>query len=222
MCCKMKVLTLNAHSIKDAAYEERLQKVVGFLAKEQPDVTAFQEANQLAGIDDNFAMQVAEGLRQNGISCSWVWLPVKRGYGIYHEGVAILSIGHRIGEVDAFRISQTDDYENWRRRAVLGVRLQDEKDWLMGDFNADGGVRNEGYDRMTESEWWDTYQLARNRDDGITVSGSIDGWEGCEKPKRLDQIWCSERCEILSSHVVLNGERGAVVSDHYGVMIEIL
>ena len=38
---------------------------------------------------------------------------------------------------------------------------------------------------------------------------------------RLDYIWCNKKKEILSSRVVFNGLKEPVVSDHYGVLIEI-
>ena len=55
MCCKMKVLTLNAHSIKDAAYEERLQKKSLRLITKQPEqpVMILADGRRLWRIIDN-------------------------------------------------------------------------------------------------------------------------------------------------------------------------
>ena len=38
---------------------------------------------------------------------------------------------------------------------------------------------------------------------------------------RLDYIWCSHKRKILSCRVMFNGIREPVVSDHFGVTIEI-
>ena len=37
---------------------------------------------------------------------------------------------------------------------------------------------------------------------------------------RLDQIWCSRPQSVALSRVLFDGERGPVVSDHFGLMAE--
>lgn len=39
--------------------------------------------------------------------------------------------------------------------------------------------------------------------------------------KRLDYIFCNTQEKVKSSQVVCNGKNYPVVSDHYGVMIEV-
>ena len=79
------------------------------ILNEKPDIVAMQEVNQTAGTElmdlemlegqypipgcmpicrDNHAAVVANRLRQAGIECYWVWLPIKLGYDKYDEGVA--------------------------------------------------------------------------------------------------------------------------------------
>lgn len=95
--------------------------------------------------------------------------------------------------------------------------------WLLGDFNAPDTVSGESYAQITAGGWIDTYRAARERDSGITVPGPIDGWREKATPKgmRLDYIWCSEKRHILSSRVMFDGKLEPVVSDHYGVLIEV-
>lgn len=213
---------------------------------------------------DNHAAQVAYRLEQAGICCSWAWIPLKVGYGIYDEGLAVFSLKRPIMETDAFTISRCDEYENWKRRRVLGVRVDGYNDWfytvhmgwwndeeepfsyhweqfedqiakkkvssvvwVMGDFNNPAEVSGQGYDHIAEHEWWDTYSMAEIRDNGVTVNEKIDGWKEQVDPSidvsegmRIDHIWCSHRIPISRSQVVLNGENGPKVSDHFGVMIE--
>lgn len=100
--------------------------------------------------------------------------------------------------------------------------------WLMGDFNSLDNVEEEGYELILESGWSDTYLSAMEKDNGITVAEEIDGWrseDGIENPerkeKRLDYIFCNRSEDIKSSKVVCNGTNYPIVSDHYGVMIEL-
>lgn len=94
--------------------------------------------------------------------------------------------------------------------------------WLMGDFNAPDTVSGESYSQIAAGGWVDTYRAAKEKDDGFTVPGPIAGWQdGPGGRMRLDYIWCSEKRDILSSYVIFNGENEPVVSDHYGILIEV-
>ncbi len=100
--------------------------------------------------------------------------------------------------------------------------------WLMGDFNSQADVRGEGYDLISESGWKDTYLLAEEKDDGITVAEEIDGWReedghsgSAKNEKRLDYIFSNTPADVRTSQVICNGKNAPVVSDHYGVMITI-
>lgn len=116
--------------------------------------------------------------------------------------------------------------------------------WVMGDFNSPAGLAEEGFDYVKSSGWLDSYELAEEKDDGITVGKVIDGWKGRlrhmeqhqrapqedtqiseQKSResagiRIDYIWCSKKVKVISSKVVCNGIFYPVVSDHYGVMAE--
>ena len=147
----MKLLTINVHSLQGKNWRQDLQELVEGILREQPDLIAMQEVNQTSHghhIDpeylkgmypipghvsirrDNYAALVANLLQKAGVDCSWVWLPVKRGYDIYDEGVAIISMNRKIQNVDIFPVSRSSDYMNWRTRKVLGVRLEGLDDWF--------------------------------------------------------------------------------------------
>ena len=280
----MKLLTLNTHSLQEENYGQKLEWFVEAILREKPDIIALQEVNQtcdapvldadqLAGQypvpgcmqirQDNHAAAVARMLRSAGVDCWWAWIPIKRGYGKYDEGVAVLSLGRPIRCVDQFPVSKTSDYNSWRTRAVLGVQVEgledwfyslhmgwwdDEVDrfldqwkrlnccimskrmcgnvWLMGDFNAPDRVHGQSYEHIVASGWFDTYALAHSRDSGITVSGAIDGWKQrhvfkMEDGMRLDYIWCSRKQEVRSSRIMFNGIKEPVVSDHFGILIDV-
>lgn len=96
--------------------------------------------------------------------------------------------------------------------------------WIMGDFNNPAEVRNEGYDMIAASGWYDCYTLAQEKDNGFTVEKVIDGWKDKlnEQTKmRIDQIWYNHKIPVKSSNVIFNGKNKPVVSDHYGVIISV-
>ena len=98
--------------------------------------------------------------------------------------------------------------------------------WLLGDFNAPDQVLGQSYEHITACGWVDNYKIAQYKDGGITVPGIIDGWREKLIDKnvegmRLDYIWCSQSKEVFSSRVVFNGMKEPVVSDHFGVMIQV-
>ena len=87
-------------------------------------------------------------------------------------------------------------------------------------------MSGESYEHIASCGWIDTYKIAQYKDSGITGPGIIDGWREKLIDKnvegmRLDYIWCSEKKEIISSRVVFNGMNEPVVSDHFGVMIQV-
>ena len=146
----MRLLTLNTHSLLEENYGQKLKEFITAVARELPDVIALQEVNQrqdatavsrnrLEGYvscepsatvrEGNHALAVAEGLRASEIMYHWTWLPVKRGYGKYDEGLSFLCRSP-ISEVRTAVISRTDDYENWRRRMALMIRPEGEKAWF--------------------------------------------------------------------------------------------
>lgn len=273
----IKILTLNSHSLIEENYQRKLECFVDAVIEEQPDIIALQEVNQSAaeksafdirhyslyedsGVikEDNHVLNTARLLEKAGHKYHFEWIPIKNGYDMFDEGIAVMSKSP-IVETVSFYVSNIVDYSNWKTRKILGIRTKafpkewffsvhygwwddDEepfenqwkmtedflekyrKIWLMGDFNNPAEISNEGYDLVERSGWYDTYKLAENKDEGITVGSVIDGWKdklSCTEGMRIDQIWCSEKVPVKRSEVIFNGKNYPVVSDHYGVMIEV-
>lgn len=80
--------------------------------------------------EDNHALRIAQGLLEAGVSCSWYWEPVKIGYGRYDEGMALFCLGHTILEADSFFLSGCREYDNWKTRKAIGVRMSGCGDWF--------------------------------------------------------------------------------------------
>lgn len=260
-------------------YDKKLQYFVKAVCEEQPEIIALQEVNQScnamevpleeligyypcdAGVvvrEDNHVWNIVKQLRQKGVRYYFTWLPIKKGYDKYDEGLAIMS-RCPIAMTDVLLVSNINDYNNWKTRKILGICTEGkEKEWfysvhygwwsdkeepfseqwkktdaymerydtvwLLGDFNSPAQVRHEGYDMIARCAWEDSFLLAEEKDSGITVGSVIDGWK--EKitdtdGMRIDQIWCNRKIQVKRTSVVFNGEKYPVVSDHYGVIIEV-
>jgi maltose 6'-phosphate phosphatase len=93
--------------------------------------------------------------------------------------------------------------------------------FLLGDFNNDAFVSNEGYDYLMDKGIYDTFDLAKQKDKGVTVKGKIDGWDENKQNMRLDLILVNKLIDIKSFQVIFNNNNKPVVSDHYGVEVEL-
>ncbi|WMJ81733.1 endonuclease/exonuclease/phosphatase family protein [Clostridium sp. MB40-C1] len=96
---------------------------------------------------------------------------------------------------------------------------EDETCILMGDFNNDAFLSNEGYDYIIDKNIKDIYSLAKSKDNGVTIIGKIDSWEG--NNMRLDLILSNKNLKVEYCKVIFNGIRGEIISDHFGVEAKI-
>lgn len=140
----MRLLTLNTHSLIEEDYAAKCEIFAHEVCRLRPHVIALQEVNQSAEAravegmprgytscgccpplrEDNHALRVVDLLREGGLDYHFAWLPIKKGYGKYEEGVAVLSLSP-ITAVHTCCVSLFDDFENWRTRKLLGVTLRD-------------------------------------------------------------------------------------------------
>ncbi|HZG71651.1 MAG TPA: endonuclease/exonuclease/phosphatase family protein [Chondromyces sp.] len=97
----------------------------------------------------------------------------------------------------------------------------DELTFLMGDFNNDADSNSDGYQYLLKQGLYDTFKLALKKDDGKTVRGKIAGWETNSHDLRIDLILVNQPIEVLKSNVIFNRSNRPIISDHYGVEIEI-
>ncbi len=273
----MKLLTLNTHSLIEENYNEKLSIFVKAVSEIKPDIIALQEVNQSKAKEqvtdlknfyapdkktivreDNHALSVVRMLSDIGIDYYWSYKNIKNGYDIYDEGVAVMSLSP-ITFTDCFTVSKKDDYNDWKTRKILGIKVKDFPDdiffsvhygwwddddsfsgqwlttleklrkyrsvWLMGDFNNPAEIENEGYNLIEKSGFYDSYKKAQTKDDGITVDRIIDGWRDRIKNSadgmRIDQIWSSRLQKIKNHRVIFDGDNYPVISDHYGIIIQL-
>ncbi len=108
--------------------------------------------------------------------------------------------------------------------SIQRILTRNDKDiikFLMGDFNTNAFTAKEDYENILNQGLIDTYTVAKEKDNGVTVGGAIAGWQGATEEKRLDYIFSTRPVEVKSSKVIFNGENKPLVSDHYGVEVEI-
>lgn len=197
---------------------------------------------------DNFLDRVISSLDKYNIGYNSIYFAFKKAYNEYDEGLALLS-NQDITSTEIIQLSKFSDYGNYKTRYALGIRTHNswfyslhfnwendgdspfEKEWkallevssqkknvwLMGDFNLTPDTR--GYELITKS-YQDTYMLASEIDNGITVRGEIDGWQGKKENKRIDYIFTSKDMEIKSSKIIFNGKNEEIISDHFGIIVE--
>ncbi len=171
----MKLLTLNTHSLAEENYYEKLKIFVSAVFREKPDIIALQEVNQTAAAaavascgglvirDDNHVFNAARMLEDLGMKYFWNWLPIKRSYGKYDEGIALMSLSPII-ETDSVTVSRDDSYNDWKTRKLLGIRTESLPDtWF---FSVHFG-------------WWD------DPDDPFS-----EQWQRCaEYMKKYGNVW---------------------------------
>ena len=92
---------------------------------------------------------------------------------------------------------------------------------LLGDFNTDALSDRGTYEAIKGLGLFDGYELAEEKDSGITVDKVIDGWSGHHQEKRLDYIFLNQKRRVLSSRVIFNGSHHPLISDHFGVEMSI-
>lgn len=225
-----------------------LQEVMQPVNGEKTNSSKIKTVGDIPLKKGNFLLNVINELEKLNNEYFGVYFAFKGAYDKYDEGLAIIS-SEEIISVETEQLSRFNDYKNYKTRHSLGVRThnnwfyslhfnwendedspfinewralhasidQKKNIWLMGDFNITPA--SEGYQIITKS-YWDTYIMARDIDNGITVSGEIDGWQGQRENKRIDYIFTGKDVEIKSSRVIFNGKNEDIISDHFGIIIE--
>ena len=158
------------------------------------------------------------------------WLPVSQSRDFRNWRTRMAILMRRKGEEDWFcnlHLGWWEDGEEtfpaqWNRLRSAFPRC--EKLWLLGDFNSSPDVRGQGYDTVASSGFYDCFTLARRtRGEGTVAERNLDGWQERETEggMRIDQIWCRYPARIEGCQVCMDGKDGPLLSDHYGVWVEI-
>ncbi|HGF1449200.1 TPA: endonuclease/exonuclease/phosphatase family protein [Streptococcus suis] len=106
-------------------------------------------------------------------------------------------------------------------RKIVNRTSQERLKILMGDFNTDALSDPQAYQAIKNLGLYDSYDLAVEKDSGITVEKAIDGWAGHSQEKRLDYVFLNQERQVQSSRVIFNGDNLPVISDHFGVEVNV-
>ncbi|MBC3185980.1 endonuclease/exonuclease/phosphatase family protein [Corynebacterium sp. zg-331] len=96
----------------------------------------------------------------------------------------------------------------------------DELVCVAGDLNNPATVRGEGYSMIRDLGWLDTRDLAPRSQGHDTIAGSIVGWEEARVGARIDYVLVNRPVAVRAHRVVFTGREEPVVSDHYGVLVQ--
>ncbi|GAA0078210.1 endonuclease/exonuclease/phosphatase family protein [Clostridium sp. CTA-5] len=116
-----------------------------------------------------------------------------------------------------------DDEEPFENQVKNLIKTVDNNrlTFFMGDFNNNAFIKGEGYDYLLNSGLIDTFNLAKEVSSSVTVKGKIDGWDENKEKLRLDLILSNKLVEVKTSKVIFNGINEDVISDHYGVEVNL-
>lgn len=111
--------------------------------------------------------------------------------------------------------------QQWKKLDAI-IREKDDLIFLMGDFNASSKVKNESYDMVMNSNYYDMYHQATKVKGHDTMLGKIDGWSDKKiKGKRIDYIFTNKEIQAKEMKVVFTGKEQMIVSDHFGIYLNI-
>ena len=71
------------------------------------------------------------------------------------------------------------------------------------------------------SENYDVICLQEINQGDHTIIEDIDGWEGNKQSLKVDHVFTSKGIDILSSTVTFDGGEAPIVSDHFGLAVEL-
>lgn len=114
---------------------------------------------------------------------------------------------------------EDEDFKNQVNELYNRIKEGNDSSILMGDFNNNALIRDEGYDFIKSKGLVDTYDLAKFKDSGVTVKGKIDGWDDNTDEVRVDIIFTNKSMNVLESKVIFNDINKKIISDHYGLEV---
>ena len=225
----MKLLTLNVHAWLEANQAEKIEILAETIVEKGYDIIALQEVNQLMSApaisptlkQDNYGVILLNKINQRVVQkYSLFWSNSHIGYDKYDEGIAFLT-RLPVYDVDAFYCSQHQRLDSILSRKIIGLTVEYQGQ-LIECYSCHINLPNCDGENQLDNGLFDTFEMAEQKDSGITVEKAIDGWKGHSQEKRLDYIFLNQAKRVLSSQVIFNGKNKPIVSDHFGVEVDLI
>jgi len=252
---KLKLLTINLHCYAETDVKNKQLIIVNEIMNCNADIIFLQEVAQTHDLkiikenikDDNYGYILQNMLKEQSVDYFYYYEPIKMGYGIYDEGVGILSkfpLNNKISKL----ISKTTDYQNWKSRKVLAYDLNldnknirvatthfgwtDDLEIFEDQFDLASGVLNENGLAILAGD----FNIAGDSKEYEYIMGL--GWHDIfshhknyvnaitfhgddvskSKESRIDYIMTNRKIKLINQSILFKKRR---VSDHYGVFAEI-
>ncbi|MBS7577189.1 MULTISPECIES: endonuclease/exonuclease/phosphatase family protein [unclassified Enterococcus] len=109
--------------------------------------------------------------------------------------------------------------DEWHR-LITDIESQSGPIILMGDFNAPDDIKDESY-HLISNHFQDSFHEAREKIGRNTITESIAGWVNNTQARRIDFVFYNSLLTAKSYEVVFDNHRTPIVSDHFGVSVEI-
>lgn len=247
----MKILSLNLHCFQEENRIAKLDKIINFIKENDVDVCMFQEVCQ------QHSATLLEGKIKVGNSAKYIsnkldynifYHPVKIGFEIYDEGLAIIS-KLPIKNQSYKTISNTKDYNTWLKRDLIWCKIDNitffntHVGWDMGDESGmkqldkiiDEIKRHEeryfiagdfNYpDNSDEIKYFKKYVYSLSdlanviSSENPTFHFNLDNGMGSNN-RMIDFIFTNNLCDIKQFEIVFD-KPNEYVSDHSGILVEI-
>lgn len=252
---KLKILTQNLHCLVEKDIEDKQKLIADEIIKKDVDIVFLQEVaqtkcDQTKGIKtmpDNYGLKLLELLEKAGFKAYFYYEPIKESFGIYDEGVGIIS-KYPLEQVKTRYISKIREYSDWKSRKVLTGELhlnhqkillatthfgwsdgyevfEEQFDLATKDIPDNAKVILAGdYNIQTDSKEY-AYIISKKWIDIFKNNRTYfnkptfrGGDDINNDPVRLDYIMTKQPVKLLDQEIVFIEQR---VSDHYGVYVEI-
>lgn len=252
----MKILTLNLHCFAEKKIKQKQKQIADFILQRDIDLVFFQEVAQPFNkkiVEDrikknNYAYTIQKLLQNQGVKYDIYYDFSKRGFGIYDEGLAILS-KTPLTSKQSYYVSKNTDYHDWHTRMNVSCEtFIDNKNYLLTSLHlgwTEGDeVFEHQFDRTIEHLDSNKVQLISGdfnvSEDSkeyqyIISKGYIDlYYNGDEsyfkdvthrpyidvkkEAKRIDYVMSNHPFKTIQREIVFKEQP---VSDHYGVYLEI-
>lgn len=110
--------------------------------------------------------------------------------------------------------------EQWRNLRLH--MTQYKHPFIMGDFNIPS--ESDEYHDILSDDFLDLRTLSKEPVGDATAESGIDGWSDGNRSMRIDYIFSGfvPKCREIKYRTVFNGIDGDVISDHFGVLAELV